>query len=65
MSSQVDAIGQVMSGPIAALISLASVQAAITMASLLLLPAIPLIKRANRLHAEDESRGALEIQSAD
>jgi len=65
MSSQVDAIGQVMSGPIAALISLASVQAAITMASLLLLPAIPLIKRANRLHAEDESRITPEIQSAD
>jgi DHA3 family tetracycline resistance protein-like MFS transporter len=65
MSSQVDAIGQVMSGPIAALISLASVRAAITMASLLLLPAIPLIKRANRLHAEDESSAALEIRSAD
>jgi hypothetical protein len=54
-----------MSGPIAALISLASVQAAITMAGLLLLPAIPLINRANRLHVEDESGGVLEIQSAD
>jgi MFS transporter, DHA3 family, tetracycline resistance protein len=65
MSSQVDAIGQVMSGPIAALISLASVRAAISMASLLLLPAIPLINRANRLHAEDNSSGTLGIQSAD
>jgi len=61
MSSQVDAIGQVLSGPVAAVISLASVQAAITMASLLLLPAIPLINRANRLHAEDVSNAALEI----
>ena len=65
MSSQVDAIGQVLSGPVAAVISLVSVRAAITMASLLLLPAIPLINRANRLHAEDVSSGAPEIQSAD
>ncbi len=64
MSSQVDAIGQVLSGPIAAVISLASVQAAISMASLLLLPAIPLINRANRLHAEDINR-PLEIPSVD
>jgi hypothetical protein len=35
------------------------------MASLLLLPAIPLINRANRLHAEDISSSALEIPSAD
>ena len=61
MSSQVDAIGQVLSGPIAAVISLASVRAAISMASLLLLPAIPLINRANRLHAEDAGSGTLEI----
>jgi len=65
MSSQVDAIGQVLSGPVAAVISLASVQAAITMASLLLLPAIPLINRANRLHAEDVNNSALETQSVD
>jgi DHA3 family tetracycline resistance protein-like MFS transporter len=65
MSSQVDAIGQVLSGPVAAVISLASVRAAITMASLLLLPAIPLINRANRLHAEDVNGNALEIHSAD
>ena len=66
MSSQVDAIGQIISGPVAALISLASVQAAITMASLLLLPALPLISRANRLHAEDESNEELsEIQPDD
>ena len=61
MSSQVDAIGQVLSGPIAAVISLASVRAAISMASLLLLPAIPLINRANRLHAEDAGNVAAEI----
>jgi DHA3 family tetracycline resistance protein-like MFS transporter len=65
MSSQVDAIGQVLSGPVAAVISLASIRAAITMASLLLLPAVPLINRANRLHAEDADSAALEIQSAD
>jgi MFS transporter, DHA3 family, tetracycline resistance protein len=65
MSGQVDAIGQILSGPVAAVISLASLRAAITMASLLLLPAIPLINRANRLHAEDKSSAALEIQSAD
>ena len=65
MFGQVDAIGQVLSGPVAAVISLASVQAAITMASLLLLPAIPLINRANRLHAQDADGGTLEIQSVD
>jgi DHA3 family tetracycline resistance protein-like MFS transporter len=66
MSSQVDAIGQVLSGPVAALISLASVQAAITMASLLLLPALPLINRANRLHAEDLAAGELsKVQPVD
>jgi DHA3 family tetracycline resistance protein-like MFS transporter len=65
MSGQVDAIGQILSGPVAAVISLASVRAAITMASLLLLPAIPLIKRANRLHAKDATSSALEIHSAD
>ena len=53
MSGQVDAIGQITSGPVAALISLWSVRAAITVASLLLAPALPLIARANRLHAED------------
>jgi MFS transporter, DHA3 family, tetracycline resistance protein len=55
MSGQVDAIGQVASGPIAGLISLWSIRAAITGASLLLIPALPLITRANRLHAEDTS----------
>jgi len=65
MSGQVDAIGQILSGPVAAVISLASVRAAITMASLLLLPAIPLINRANRLHAEDLNADAVEMQSAD
>ena len=66
MSSQVDAVGQIMSGPVAAVISLASVRAAITMASLLLLPALPLITRANRLHAEDaSSRELADAQPAD
>jgi hypothetical protein len=65
MSGQVDAIGQIASGPVAALISLSSVRAAITMASLLLMPALPLIARANRLHAENASTGLPDIQPAD
>ncbi len=66
MSGQVDAIGQIASGPVAALISLTSIRAAITMASLLLAPALPLIARANRLHAEDESsRASVGVQPAD
>jgi DHA3 family tetracycline resistance protein-like MFS transporter len=54
MSGQVDAIGQIASGPIAALISLTSIRAAISMAGLLLAPALPLIGRANHLHADLE-----------
>src|SRR5258706_6658375 len=66
MSGQVDAIGQVASGPIAGLISLWSIRAAITGASLLLIPALPLITRANRLHAEDAiSTSTVETQPAD
>jgi DHA3 family tetracycline resistance protein-like MFS transporter len=66
MSGQVDAIGQIASGPVAALISLTSVRAAITMASFLLMPALPLIARANRLHAEDNASRALpDITPAD
>jgi DHA3 family tetracycline resistance protein-like MFS transporter len=66
MSGQVDAIGQITSGPVAALVSLASVRAAITMASLLLAPALPLIARANRLHAEDAANNVIpEAQPAD
>ena len=66
MSGQVDAIGQIASGPVAAVISLSSVRAAITMASLLLTPALPLIARANRLHAEDEANRAVpDVQPAD
>ena len=66
MSGQVDAIGQISSGPVAAFISLWSIQAAITVASLLLLPALPLIGRANRLHVQDlENRPVPEIQPAD
>jgi DHA3 family tetracycline resistance protein-like MFS transporter len=66
MSGQVDAIGQIASGPVAALISLASIRAAITMASLLLVPALPLIARANRLHAEDIASASLpDVQPAD
>jgi len=53
MSGQVDAIGQVASGPVAALVSLASIRAAITLAGLLLTPALPLIVRANLLHGEE------------
>jgi DHA3 family tetracycline resistance protein-like MFS transporter len=55
MSGQVDAIGQIASGPAAGIVSLWSIRAAITFASLLLLPALPLIRRANRLHAEETS----------
>ena len=58
MSGQVDAIGQVASGPIAALISLTSVRGAISFAALLLAPALPLIARANRLHADPEPDSA-------
>lgn len=66
MSGQVDAIGQIASGPVAAVISLSSVRAAITVASLLLAPALPLIARANRLHAEDIANLAIpEAQPAD
>ncbi len=53
MSGQVDAIGQIASGPLAGLVSLWSLQAAITFASLLITPALPLIGRANRLHAAE------------
>lgn len=53
MSGQVDAIGQIASGPLAGVVSLWSIQAALTFASLLLTPALPLITRANRLHAEE------------
>jgi DHA3 family tetracycline resistance protein-like MFS transporter len=53
MSGQVDAIGQIASGPLAGLVSLWSVQAAIAFASILITPALPLIGRANRLHAEE------------
>jgi len=66
MSGQVDAIGQVASGPIAGLISLWSIRAAITGASLFLIPALPLIARANRLHTEnDASTSKVETQPAD
>src|SRR5512138_2253908 len=65
MSGQVDAIGQIASGPVAALISLSSVRAAITMASLLLAPALPMIARANRLHAEDAGSALPDVQPAD
>ena len=66
MSGQVDAIGQVASGPVAAFVSLASVRAAIALAGLLLTPALPLIARANRLHADDiAGPPSPESQSAD
>ncbi len=53
MSGQVDAIGQIASGPLAGVVSLWSVQAAIAFAGLLITPALPLIRRANRLHSEE------------
>jgi DHA3 family tetracycline resistance protein-like MFS transporter len=53
MSGQVDAIGQIASGPLVGVVSLWSVQAAIAFAGFLLTPALPLIRRANRLHAEE------------
>lgn len=55
MSGQVDAIGQIASGPLAGVVSLWSVQAAIAFASFLLTPALPLIRRANRLHGLAEA----------
>jgi DHA3 family tetracycline resistance protein-like MFS transporter len=54
MSGQVDAIGQIASGPLAGLVSRWSVQAAIAFASFLLTPALPLIKKANRLHENEK-----------
>lgn len=54
MSGQVDAIGQIISGPLAGLVSLWSVQAAIAFAALLITPALPLIHRANRIHAAED-----------
>jgi len=66
MSGQVDAIGQVASGPVAALISLSSVRAAITMAGLLPIPALPMIARANRLHTEATASTVVpDVQPAD
>lgn len=58
MSGQVDAIGQIASGPLAGVVSLWSVQAAIAFASFLLAPALPLIRRANRLHGLAEAEQA-------
>jgi DHA3 family tetracycline resistance protein-like MFS transporter len=52
MSGQVDAVGQIASGPLAGVVSLWSIQAAIAFASFLLAPALPLIRRANRLHID-------------
>jgi DHA3 family tetracycline resistance protein-like MFS transporter len=53
MSGQVDAIGQIASGPLAGIVSLWSIQAAIAFAGLLITPALPLIGQANRRHAEE------------
>ncbi len=55
MSGQVDAIGQIASGPLAGLISLWSIKAAITCAGFLLTPALPLIARVNRLQSEESA----------
>lgn len=56
MSGQVDAVGQIASGPLAGMVSLWSVQAAIAFASLLITPALPLIRRANRLHGDETEK---------
>ena len=48
MAGQVDAIGQVASGPIAAIVSLWSVQAAISAAAILIWPVFPLIRKAGK-----------------
>ena len=48
MSGQVDAIGQITSGPVAAAISLWSVQAAISAAAILIWPVFPLIRKAGK-----------------
>ncbi|MEI7847690.1 MAG: MFS transporter [Chloroflexota bacterium] len=53
MSGQVDALGQIASGPLAGVVSLWSIRTAITFASLLITPALPLIARANRLHSDN------------
>jgi len=55
MSGQVDAIGQIASGPLAGMVSLWSVQTAIIFAGSLLAPALPLIGRANRLHNDEKA----------
>lgn len=52
MSGQVDAIGQIASGPLAGMVSLWSIRAAISFAGLLITPALGLIGRANRLQAQ-------------
>lgn len=54
MSGQVDAIGQIASGPLAGLVSLWSLQAAIACAGFLLTPALPLIRRTNKLQDNDQ-----------
>jgi MFS transporter, DHA3 family, tetracycline resistance protein len=61
MSGQVDAIGQIASGPLAGIVSLWSVQAAIAFASLLITPALPLISRANRLHGIESKNQNIDI----
>ena len=49
MTGQVDAVGQIAGGPLLGLVaSLLSVQTAISLSGLLLIPALPLIRRADR-----------------
>jgi len=49
MTGQVDAVGQIAGGPLLGLVaSLISVQTAISLSGLLLIPALPLIRRADR-----------------
>ena len=67
MFGQVDAIGQVMGGPVVAgIASIGSAVASLVTSGLLLTPALFFIVRANRLPAEDLSNPPLpETQSAD
>ncbi|MCX7754671.1 MAG: MFS transporter, partial [Anaerolineales bacterium] len=52
LSGQVDAVGQIASGPLAGVVSLWSVQAAIAFAGFLLAPALSLIHRASRFRKD-------------
>jgi DHA3 family tetracycline resistance protein-like MFS transporter len=57
MIGQVDAVGQITGGPLIGLVaSLLSVKAAITISGLLLAPALPLIRAADKEPPEKENK---------